>query len=122
MNIFSGFSWFWRAWRGRSVTFAALFAAGMFGLSLLGAFRHLLDRWGAPWYLVFILPIVLVTILVRKEEEWLPDPELRLRCAQWLVLGSILMVMLTSLLVPRPTSVEEARPSEPQGRAGVQHR
>ena len=94
----------------------------MFGLSFLGTFRHLLDRWGAPWYLVFILPIVLVTILVRKEEEWLPDPNLRLRCAQWLVLGSILMVMLTSILVSKLSPARDAKPSEPQGRAGIERR
>jgi uncharacterized membrane protein YfcA len=120
VNIFSGFSWLWRALRGKSVTFAMLFATSMLGVSVLGWFRHLLDRWGAPWYLLFILPIVLVTVLSRKEEEWLPDPELRMRCARWLVFSSIVVVVLTGMFRSEQASIPSSTPSESLGRARIE--
>ena len=101
VNPLSGFSWFWRAWRGNSVTFAALFASGMLGLSVLSWFRHVLSRWGAPWYLWLLLPFFLVAILARKETEWLPDPALRMRCARWLIFGSIVIVVLSAKFAPK---------------------
>lgn len=101
MNPFSGVSWFWRAWRGSSVTFALLFASGILGLSVLGWIRHMLSRWGAPWYLWFLLPIILVAIAARKESEWLPDPVLRAKCARWLVFGSIALAMLIARFGPK---------------------
>jgi hypothetical protein len=104
------------------VTFAALFATGLLGLSILSWVRHVLDRWHAPWYLLIVLPMLLVAVLVRKEEEWLPDPELRMRCARWLVFGSILIVMLSSILMPKRASESPSTPVEPQGRARVQSR
>lgn len=94
----------------------------MLGLSLLGSVRLLLDRWGAPWYLLFVLPIVLVTLFARKEEEWLPDPQLRMRCARWLILGSILIAMVSSVVEPRAGAPTKSAPAEPQGRAGIQRR
>ena len=124
MNPLSGFSWFWRAWRGRSVTFAALFASGILGLSVLGSFRHLLSHWGAPWYFWFIAPFLIIAILSRKELEWLPDPELRMRCSRWLVLGSIAIVLITAWLAPRrpdPVPITE-QPTAPVDRAQVQRR
>jgi hypothetical protein len=108
VNPFSGVSWFWRAWRGNSVTFATLFASGILGLSVLGTFRHLLSRWGAPWYLWLLLPLILVTIVARKEDEWLPDPALRARCARWLIFGSIAIVLVMSRFGPK-TPVNEGR-------------
>ena len=124
MNPVTGSSWFWRAWRGRSVTFAALFASGILGLSVLSSFRHLLSRWGAPWFFWLLAPFFVVAILSRKEQEWLPDPELRSRCARWLVLGSIAIVLVTTWLNPKRPEPAAASPTkaEPVGRAQVQRR
>lgn len=93
----------------------------MLGLSLLGWIRYFLSRWGAPWYLWFVLPIMLVAILARKEEDWLPDPELRMRCSRWLIMGSIFIVMVTSWWGVK-AAPDVTVPREPQGRAGVQNR
>jgi len=69
----------------------------------------MLSRWGAPWYLWLLLPFFLVAILARKETEWLPDPALRARCARWLIIGSIAMVILSAKFAPkRPASAPEA--------------
>lgn len=122
MNPFSGVSWFWRAWRGQSVTFAALFATGVLGISVLGALRHFLSRIGLPWYLWLIAPFVVVSLFARKEQEWLPDPDLRRRCARWLVIGSIAGALLIARFLPAPAAEPaERKPSEPVGRAGVRH-
>jgi hypothetical protein len=104
------------------VTFAALFAAGLLGLSILGWVRHVLDRWGAPWYLLIVLPMLLVTVFARKEEEWLPDPEFRMKCARWLIFGSIVMVMVSSLFMPKRAAESTTAPAESQGRARIQRR
>jgi len=93
----------------------------MLGLSILGWVKHILAGWGAPWYLLLIVPIVVVTAFARKEEEWLPDPELRIRCARWLILGSIAIMMLSSVFMPRPSAPSKAK-SEPQGRARIENR
>ena len=123
MNPVTGSSWLWHAWRGRSVTFAALFASGILGLSVLSSFRHLLSRWGAPWFFWLLAPVLILAILSRKEQEWLPDPELRTRCARWLVLGSIAIVLVSTWLSPkRPAQESAPTTAEPVGRAQVQRR
>lgn len=121
MNPLTEGSWLWRAWRGHSVTFAALFALAMAGVSVLGWFRHVLRDLGAPWFFVLIFPAVIVAIVARKEKEWLPDPERRSRWARWLAIGSIAAAMITAKLSPEPPR-PESKPAEPQGRAGVQRR
>lgn len=120
MNPFSGATWLWRALRGGSVTFGALFALGMLGLSVISAFRHLLGRLGAPWYVLFVAPIVVVTILAKKEPEWIPDPAQRKKWSRRLVYGSLVIFLLVAFFAPRKTeaplppgkSQENFRPSD----------
>jgi len=100
VNPFSGVNWLWRALRGNSVTFGALFALGMLGLSAVSAFRHLLHQLGAPWYVLFVAPFVVVTILARKEPEWMPDPVERRKWARRLVYGSLLIFLLVAIFGP----------------------
>jgi uncharacterized membrane protein AbrB (regulator of aidB expression) len=64
------------------------------GISILGGFRHLLSRFGAPWYIWLIVPIIVVGTIARKEAEWLPDPEQRRKWSRGLVFGSIAVAFL----------------------------
>jgi hypothetical protein len=91
-NPFSMFLWFWRGWRGGSMTFAALFALALFGFSAIGGLRHALHQLGAPWYLWLLLPIALITALARWETEWIPDAQKRRRYA-WIIVGSAILIV-----------------------------
>src|SRR3954465_9155733 len=119
MNPFAGVSWFWRAWRGRSITFAALFAFGVLGISVLGGLRHLLRGVGAPWYIWLVVPFVAVTLLARKEADWMPEPLERRKWAIRIVLGAIILSVVIARLGPRresPDPVPSASPPS-SGRA-----
>ena len=94
LNPFAIVSWSWRALRGHSVTFASLFALGVLGISVLAEFRHVLSRFGAPWYVWLFVPLFVVSFLARKEAEWLPAIETRRRWARGLFFGSILLAIV----------------------------
>ncbi len=98
LNPFSAVSWSWRALRGHSVTFAALFALSLLGFSAIAAFRHVLARLGAPWYLWLLAPILAVGYLSKKELQWLPDPAQRRQWARALFFGSIVLAILIAKL------------------------
>jgi hypothetical protein len=101
LNPFSALSWTWRALRGHSVTFAAMFALGLLGVSLIAEFRHLLTRLGAPWYAWFLVPVLAIAFLAKKEADWLPDPVKRRRWARVLFFGSIVIAILIAKFGPR---------------------
>ena len=113
LNPFSALSWTWRALRGHSVTFAAMFALGLLGVSFVAEFRHLLARLGAPWYAWFLVPMIAIAFLAKKENDWLPDPVKRRRWARVLFFGSILASILIAKLGPRRNAetVVEQSPS-----------
>lgn len=101
MNPLSPVSWIWRVWRGRSVTFAVLFAFGLLGFSILAALRQLLRGIGAPWFVWLILPFVVVVLLSRKEAEWMPDPLERRKWALRIILWSIGLSLLVAMFGPK---------------------
>lgn len=101
LNPLSAFSWTWRALRGHSVTFAAMFALALLGFSLVSEFRHLLTRLGAPWYAWLLVPIFAVAYFAKKEAQWLPDVTKRRRWARGLFFGSILIAVLIAKFGPR---------------------
>lgn len=115
MNPFAAFSWFWRAWRGRSITFAVLFALAMLGVSAISGSRHLLSRMGAPWYVWLFFPLVAVAVLARMEAEWMPDAEARRKWALRLVVGSIILSMLVAKFTPKPVDTFSPRPPASAG-------
>lgn len=86
------------------MTFAALFALGLIGVSAPGAFRDLLTRLGAPWYVWFLAPIVLLASLARREKEWIPDPNRRRIWSRWIVIGSIALAIGLAKLTREPES------------------
>jgi hypothetical protein len=100
LNPISALSWTWRAVRGNSLTFAVLFALGLLGVSVVTEFRHLLDRLGAPWYAWFLVPMVGIAYLARKEADWLPDVRRRKIWARAVFFGSIVIAILISKFGP----------------------
>lgn len=114
MNWFSGTPWLWKALRGQSVTFAALFALSILGLSVVRAFRSLLSAIGAPWLLLFILPAIAIGLVARREREWMPDEEQRKRWSRRLVFGAIGLAVLLALFAPKrsPERRDESSPTD----------
>jgi FtsH-binding integral membrane protein len=123
MNPLASVSWFWRVWRTRSITFAALFATSLLGVSVLGAFRRLLRGVGAPWYVWLVVPFVVVWFLARKEERWMSDPAERRTWALRIVVGAIVLSLLVAKLglrhereaAPPPAGQNSGR-ADPHGR------
>jgi hypothetical protein len=117
LNPFSAFSWSWRALRGHSVTFAAMFALGLLGISLVSEFRHLLSRLGAPWYVWFLIPMFAIGYVAKKEADWMPDATKRRRWARGLFFGSIAIAVLVAKFGPRkPTATREPVATAVRGR------
>ncbi len=107
MNPLSAGSWLWKALRGRSVTFAALFALTLMGFSVLSWLKWLLALGGAHWLALLISPTLVLGLLVRKETAWIPDEQERRKWAKGLVFGSLIAAVVAGMLAPEPP----ARPS-----------
>lgn len=123
MNPFSGATWLWRALRGQSVVFAALFALTLLGLSIVHVLRHLLAALGLPWLALLILPALIFGFLAKREEEWWPEPLERKRWSRRLVFGSIALAIAISFVKPKPPvadekAVSERAPAQPHGPSG----
>lgn len=86
--------WFWRGLMGNSVTFAALFASVLLGVSIAGSFQKLLGSLGVHWLYVILIPIFLFSWLGRKEQQWLPDERQRKWWARGLIVGSIVLAIV----------------------------
>ena len=104
LNPFSALSWSWRALRGHSVTFAAMFALGLLGVSLVSEFRHVLTRMDAPWYVWLLIPMFVIGYLAKKEAVWIPDLARRRKWARILFFGSIVIAVLIAKFGPRKAS------------------
>ena len=85
--------WLWRGLKGNSLTFAALFASVLVGVSIAGGFHHLLAALGVHWLYVILIPIVFFSWLAKKEPIWFPDEAKRKLYARGLILGSILIAI-----------------------------
>lgn len=102
VNPISAVTWSWRALRGHSLTFAVLFAFSILGISVLAVVRNVLSRGGAPWYIWMIAPMILVTVLAKKEVDWLPDPVERKKWARRIFFGSIVISIVIAFFRPAP--------------------
>jgi hypothetical protein len=101
VNLFSAISWLWKSLRGHSVTFAALFACGALGLSVMRLLKNALGALGVPWLALLILPVLIVGYIAKREQEWMPELEERKKWARGLVFGSIAASVLLALLFPK---------------------
>lgn len=128
MNPFSAISWFWKGLRGHSITFAALFASGLIGLSLMRGLVHLLGELGVPWLGLIVLPMVIVGVLAKREKQWIPDETRRRVWARSLLFGSIALAILMAAITRQidrwrhpekqtvPSQTAPARPHGPSGK------
>lgn len=86
-------SWLWRGFKGRSVTFALLFASFVLGWSLSHAVNVLLTRLGVHWLYALILPACFFMWLAKREDRFFPDEAKRTLYARGLIAGSILLAI-----------------------------
>lgn len=93
------------------MTFAVLFSLAVAGFSVLGWVKSGLRAAGASWLVLLILPTLLIAILARKENEWIPDPQIRRRWARTLIFASLIAALGTRLLFPPPPAPETDAPA-----------
>lgn len=91
---FSAISWLWRGLRGSSVTFSLLFACLVLGWSIPGSLWSFFRHHGMHWLFAFLIPIVVIGWLAKREETWLPDPAVRKRYARIIIASSIVLAIL----------------------------
>jgi phosphotransferase system glucose/maltose/N-acetylglucosamine-specific IIC component len=100
------FAWFWRGLKGHSITFAALFASVLLGVSIYGGLRHLLAALGLHWLYVIILPVIFFGWLSRMEPRWFPDQARRRMIARSVLFGAILLAALVAHFKPDKPAAE----------------
>jgi len=91
-------SWLWRGFRGRSVTFALLFASCLLGWPISREVGHLLARLGVHWLYALILPAFFFMWLAKREDRFIPDEQKRKLWARGLIAGAILLAILIAWL------------------------
>lgn len=91
-------SWLWRGLKGKSVTFALLFASFMVGMSLSHWIKVGLTRLGVHWLYVLILPVLFFSWLSKREDRLMPDEGRRKLWARGLIAGSIIVAILITWL------------------------
>lgn len=107
----------WRALRHYSLTFSIVFASAILGVSVISYLRLLLRQLSAPWLLLWIIPILLVGAAAKREDKWIPDPNLRRQLATALVLGSLAISIASTFLRDTffpPEPQQQIQPAEPQ--------
>jgi ATP/ADP translocase len=91
-------SWLWRGFKGKSVTFALLFASCLLGWPISGQVGRLLARMGVHWLYVLILPGLFFMWLAKRESRLIPDEAKRQLYARSLIAGSIVIAILVAWL------------------------
>ncbi len=91
-------SWLWRGFRGRSVTFALLFATFVLGWPLSHGVNALLTRMGVHWLYALILPSLFFMWLAKREDRIIPDEAKRTLYARGLIVSAILLAVLLAWL------------------------
>ncbi len=97
VNAFA-ISWLWRGFKGRSVTFALLFAAFMLGWSIAGGVRYLFARLGVHWLYAMVIPAFFFMWLAKREDRFITDEAKRKLNARPLIAGSLALAVLIAWL------------------------
>jgi len=111
VNPFSSVSWAWKALRGQSVTFAALFALALCGFSVIHWMRLGLRELGFGWIGFILVPIIIIGTIARKENEWMPDEKRRRRWSKGLVFGALLFLVVEAKIRSYFTESRAAPPA-----------
>lgn len=78
-----------KAWRGKSLTFSLVFATALLGVSISALLRKALSGFGFWFPLVWLIPIILIGFLAKREDKLpLREDFKRLLCYV-LVIGSV---------------------------------
>ncbi len=91
-------SWLWRGFKGKSVTFALLFASFVLGMSLSHWVNVALTRLGVHWLYAIIIPALFFMWLAKREDRFIPDEAKRKLYARGLIAGSIVLALLIAWL------------------------
>lgn len=87
-------SWLWRGFKGRSVTFALLFASFVLGWSLSHAVNVFLTRLGVHWLYALVIPACCFMWLAKREDRIFPDETKRTLYARSLIAVSIILAIV----------------------------
>jgi hypothetical protein len=93
-------SWLWRGFKGKSVTFALLFACCVLGWTVTGSVFFLLRRAGVHWLFALVATVLLFSWLAKREERVIPDEKKRALYARGIILLSIVIAVLVAVLRP----------------------
>lgn len=120
MNPFS-LRLLWKAIRGRSLTFALLFAMVLLGYSGFGLMKSLfLAIPVLPVWMAYVLPLVIIGLIARFEPRLLPDPRRRAILSFGVVFFSIGLAYIVwrweqAVQAEPPPSAETAAPADTPG-------
>jgi hypothetical protein len=91
-------SWLWRGFKGKSVTFALLFATFVLGWPLSREVNHLLARIGVHWLYAMVLPAIFFMWLAKRENRLIPEEDKRKLYARVLIVGSgVLAIVINQI-------------------------
>lgn len=98
----------WKGLTGRSIVFSLLFAMAVLGYSGAGFLREAFRSIPfVPWWAVWVAPMILIGMLAKREDRWLPNITFR----RVLSLAVVSFSVLFGLLLARMES--EARALDP---------
>ena len=111
MNPFT-LRFLWKGLSGRSMVFSLLFATAILGYSGAGFIRSALGSVGIPWWIVWIIPFILIGTVAKKEEAWFPRERFRKIVSYSVIAFSIVLSYLLWKIdsaTPEYESSEEPR-------------
>ncbi|HET7536533.1 MAG TPA: hypothetical protein VFJ90_08775 [Candidatus Didemnitutus sp.] len=91
-------SWLWRGFRGKSVTFALLFACFLLGWTVTHSVFYLLRRSGVHWLIALIATVLFFSWLSKREDQIIPDERKRTLYARGIIVGAIVIALLIAWL------------------------